>query len=150
MPPYAQPPGPAGFTAAQPSCLTGFPAKAGPARAARPSRRDIRPSQELLPASGPIRPGEERLHIGLCPRQLGWPLAQPVRVGLGVVQAELIPAVLMILPRYVLNNPVALNRFAPEFTGIFPFVVMFIVAAVTTQRERARPPDQDGAASGAG
>ena len=44
----------------------------------------------------------------------------------------------MILLRYVLNNPVALNRFAPEFTGIFPFVVMFIVAAVTTPRERAR------------
>jgi ABC-2 type transport system permease protein len=49
-----------------------------------------------------------------------------------------VPAVLMILLRYVLNNPVALNRFAPEFIGIFPFVVMFIVAAVTTQRERAR------------
>ncbi len=49
-----------------------------------------------------------------------------------------VPAVLMILLRYVLNNPVALNRFAPQFIGIFPFVVMFIVAAVTTQRERAR------------
>jgi ABC-2 type transport system permease protein len=49
-----------------------------------------------------------------------------------------VPAVLMILLRYVLDNPMALNRFAPEFIGIFPFVVMFIVAAVTTQRERAR------------
>ena len=28
MLPYAQPPGPAGFTAAQPSCLTGLPVKA--------------------------------------------------------------------------------------------------------------------------
>jgi ABC-2 type transport system permease protein len=45
-----------------------------------------------------------------------------------------VPALL----RYVLNNPVALNRFAPEFIGVFPFIVMFIVAAVTTQRERAR------------
>jgi len=49
-----------------------------------------------------------------------------------------VPAVLMILLRYVLDSPVALNRFAPEFIGVFPFVVMFIVAAVTTQRERAR------------
>jgi ABC-2 type transport system permease protein len=49
-----------------------------------------------------------------------------------------VPTVLMILLRYVLDNPVALNRFAPEFIGVFPFVVMFIVAAVTTQRERAR------------
>jgi len=49
-----------------------------------------------------------------------------------------VPALLMILLRYVLDNPVALNRFAPEFIGVFPFVIMFIVAAVTTQRERAR------------
>jgi ABC transporter DrrB family efflux protein len=49
-----------------------------------------------------------------------------------------VPAVLMILLRYVLNNALALNRFAPEFIGVFPFVIMFIVAAVTTQRERAR------------
>jgi ABC-2 type transport system permease protein len=49
-----------------------------------------------------------------------------------------VPAVLMILLRYVLDNPLALDRFAPEFIGIFPFVIMFIVAAITTQRERAR------------
>jgi ABC-2 type transport system permease protein len=49
-----------------------------------------------------------------------------------------VPSVLMILLRYVLDNPVALNRFAPEFIGVFPFIIMFIVAAVTTQRERAR------------
>ena len=49
-----------------------------------------------------------------------------------------VPTMLMILLRYVLDDPVALDRFAPEFIGVFPFVVMFIVAAVTTQRERAR------------
>lgn len=49
-----------------------------------------------------------------------------------------VPAVLMILLRYVLDNPLALNRFAPELIGVFPFVIMFIVAAITTQRERAR------------
>jgi ABC transporter DrrB family efflux protein len=49
-----------------------------------------------------------------------------------------VPAVLMILLRYVLNNPLALNRFAPVYIGVFPFVIMFIVTAITTQRERAR------------
>jgi ABC-2 type transport system permease protein len=49
-----------------------------------------------------------------------------------------VPAVLMILLRYVLDNPVALDRLAPVYIGVFPFVIMFIVAAITTQRERAR------------
>ena len=49
-----------------------------------------------------------------------------------------VPTVLMILLRYVLNNPLALNRFAPVYIGVFPFVIMFIVTAITTQRERAR------------
>lgn len=49
-----------------------------------------------------------------------------------------VPSVLMILLRYVLDNKAALNRFAPSYIGVFPFVIMFIVAAITTQRERAR------------
>ena len=49
-----------------------------------------------------------------------------------------VPSLLMILLRYVLDNPLALNRFAPSYIGVFPFVIMFIVAAITTQRERAR------------
>jgi ABC transporter DrrB family efflux protein len=49
-----------------------------------------------------------------------------------------VPSVLMILLRYVLNNPLALNRFAPVYIGVFPFVSMFVVTAITTQRERAR------------
>jgi ABC-2 type transport system permease protein len=48
-----------------------------------------------------------------------------------------VPAVLMILLRYVLSNSLLLNRIAPEYIGVFPFVIMFIVAAITTQRERA-------------
>ena len=55
-----------------------------------------------------------------------------------VVMLIAVPSVLMVLLRYVLNNPAALNRFAPEFIGVFPFIIMFIIAAVTTQRERAR------------
>jgi ABC transporter DrrB family efflux protein len=49
-----------------------------------------------------------------------------------------VPSVLMILLRYTLDSPLALNRFAPVYIGVFPFVTMFIVAAITTQRERAR------------
>ena len=49
-----------------------------------------------------------------------------------------VPTVMMILLRYVLSNALLLNRIAPEYIGVFPFVSMFMVAAVTTQRERAR------------
>jgi ABC-2 type transport system permease protein len=49
-----------------------------------------------------------------------------------------VPSVMMILLRYVLSNPLLLNRVGPEYIGVFPFVIMFIVAAITTQRERAR------------
>jgi ABC transporter DrrB family efflux protein len=55
-----------------------------------------------------------------------------------IVMMLAVPSVMMILLRYVLNNPVALDRFAPIYIGVFPFVIMFIVAAITTQRERAR------------
>ena len=48
-----------------------------------------------------------------------------------------VPAVLMILLRYVVSDSLLLNRVAPEYIGVFPFVIMFIVAAITTQRERA-------------
>jgi ABC-2 type transport system permease protein len=49
-----------------------------------------------------------------------------------------VPSVMMILLRYVLSNPLVLDRVGPEYIGVFPFVIMFIVAAITTQRERAR------------
>ena len=49
-----------------------------------------------------------------------------------------VPTVLMILLRYVVSSSLLLNRVAPEYIGVFPFVIMFIVAAITTQRERAR------------
>lgn len=55
-----------------------------------------------------------------------------------VVMLVVVPSLLMVLLRYVLDNALALNRFAPEFIGVFPFIIMFIITAVTTQRERAR------------
>ncbi|GLW98363.1 ABC transporter permease [Microtetraspora sp. NBRC 16547] len=48
-----------------------------------------------------------------------------------------VPSVLMILLRYVIDDPSAFNRLGPTLLGIFPFVVMFLVTSITTQRERA-------------
>ena len=48
-----------------------------------------------------------------------------------------VPTVMMILLRYVVSDSLVLNRVAPEYIGVFPFVSMFIVAAITTQRERS-------------
>jgi len=55
-----------------------------------------------------------------------------------IVMMLAVPSVMMILLRYVLDNPLVLDRLAPVYIGVFPFVIMFIVAAITTQRERAR------------
>ncbi|HEV2451012.1 MAG TPA: ABC transporter permease [Streptosporangiaceae bacterium] len=48
-----------------------------------------------------------------------------------------VPSVLMILLRYVINNPVVFDRFGPMLLGVFPFVVMFVVTSVGTLRERS-------------
>jgi ABC-2 type transport system permease protein len=47
-----------------------------------------------------------------------------------------VPSLLMILLRYVIDNPVAFDRWAPMLLGVFPFIVMFIVTSVGTLRER--------------
>ena len=48
-----------------------------------------------------------------------------------------VPSVLMILLRYVINNPAEFDRFGPMLLGVFPFVVMFVVTSVATLRERS-------------
>jgi ABC-2 type transport system permease protein len=48
----------------------------------------------------------------------------------------LVPAVLLILLRYVFNQQQRFNQTAPMLLGLFPFVVMFLVASVGTLRER--------------
>jgi ABC-2 type transport system permease protein len=47
-----------------------------------------------------------------------------------------VPTLLMILLRYVFDQPVAFDRIGPMLLCIFPFVVMFIVTSVATLRER--------------
>ncbi|GGU01263.1 ABC transporter permease [Actinomadura citrea] len=47
-----------------------------------------------------------------------------------------VPTLLMILLRYVFDQPTAFDRIGPMLLGLFPFVVMFVVASVATLRER--------------
>jgi ABC-2 type transport system permease protein len=47
-----------------------------------------------------------------------------------------VPSLLMVLLRYVLNQPGVFDRFGPILLGVFPFIVMFIVTSVGTLRER--------------
>ena len=53
-------------------------------------------------------------------------------VGLMVV----VPALLMVLLRYVFDRPGVFDRIGPMLLGLFPFVIMFIVTSVGTLRER--------------
>lgn len=48
----------------------------------------------------------------------------------------LVPAVLMVLLRFMFNSELAFNRIAPAVLGIFPFVIMFLVTSIATLRER--------------
>ncbi|TDD68241.1 ABC transporter permease [Actinomadura darangshiensis] len=47
-----------------------------------------------------------------------------------------VPALLMILLRYVFDQPMLFDRLGPMLLGLFPFIVMFVVASVATLRER--------------
>lgn len=46
------------------------------------------------------------------------------------------PALLMLLLRYVFNDMHAFDRLAPALLGVFPFTLMFLVTSITTLRER--------------
>ncbi|WP_141580266.1 ABC transporter permease [Actinomadura sp. WMMA1423] len=47
-----------------------------------------------------------------------------------------VPALLMVLLRYVFDQPMVFDRIGPMLLGLFPFIVMFVVASVATLRER--------------
>jgi ABC-2 type transport system permease protein len=48
----------------------------------------------------------------------------------------LVPTLLMILLRYVFNSTVVFSHVAPALLGVFPFLIMFLIASITTLRER--------------
>ncbi|MFC4912146.1 ABC transporter permease [Actinomadura gamaensis] len=47
-----------------------------------------------------------------------------------------VPSLLMILLRYVFDEPALFDRVGPMLLGLFPFVIMFVVTSVGTLRER--------------
>jgi ABC-2 type transport system permease protein len=53
-----------------------------------------------------------------------------------VAMLVLVPSLLMVLLRYVLNSEAMFSRLAPALLGVFPFLIMFLVTSVTTLRER--------------
>ena len=53
-----------------------------------------------------------------------------------VVMLILVPTLLMILLRYVFNSTIVFSHVVPALLGVFPFLMMFIIASITTLRER--------------
>ncbi|NBH06106.1 ABC transporter permease [Amycolatopsis sp. SID8362] len=53
-----------------------------------------------------------------------------------VVMLILVPTLLMVLLRYVFNSTAVFSRVAPALLGVFPFLIMFLIASITTLRER--------------
>ncbi|MEO5877309.1 MAG: ABC transporter permease [Streptosporangiaceae bacterium] len=47
-----------------------------------------------------------------------------------------VPTLMMVLLRYVFNDPAAFDRIGPMLLGVFPFAIMFVVTSVGTLRER--------------
>ncbi|SEG28946.1 ABC-2 type transport system permease protein [Thermomonospora echinospora] len=48
-----------------------------------------------------------------------------------------VPSLLMILLRYVLDQPGMFDRVGPMLLGVFPLIIMFVVTSVGTLRERS-------------
>lgn len=48
----------------------------------------------------------------------------------------LVPALLMVLLRYVFDDEQTFSHIAPALLGIFPFLLMFLVTSIATLRER--------------
>ncbi|ONI70622.1 antibiotic ABC transporter permease [Actinosynnema sp. ALI-1.44] len=53
-----------------------------------------------------------------------------------VAMLLLLPSLLMVLLRFVFNSEQAFSRAAPALLGVFPFIIMFMIASITTLRER--------------
>jgi ABC-2 type transport system permease protein len=53
-----------------------------------------------------------------------------------VAMMILLPALLTIVMRYVLNSSDTFEHIAPSLLAIFPFIIMFLITSVATLRER--------------
>jgi ABC-2 type transport system permease protein len=63
-------------------------------------------------------------------------LTQILRDRRTVALLLVVPSVLMLLFRYVFDNPLLFDRLAPALLGVFPFVIMFLITSVAMLRER--------------
>jgi ABC-2 type transport system permease protein len=54
-----------------------------------------------------------------------------------VAMLVVVPALLMVVLRYVFDDKRAFSHLAPALLGIFPFLLMFLVTSIATQRERS-------------
>ena len=83
------------------------------------------------------------VQVRRAPIDLGTTLATARRVLLQlrhdprtVALLVVVPALLMVLLRYVFNSAERFSAIAPTLLGIFPFTLMFLVTSITTLRER--------------
>jgi ABC-2 type transport system permease protein len=53
-----------------------------------------------------------------------------------VALVVVVPSLLMVLLRYVFDSAQFFSRIAPALLGFFPFLMMFLIASITTLRER--------------
>lgn len=53
-----------------------------------------------------------------------------------VAMLVLMPALLLLLLRYVFNSAQIFDHIAPSLLGVFPFIIMFMISSITTLRER--------------
>jgi ABC-2 type transport system permease protein len=53
-----------------------------------------------------------------------------------VVLIVVVPSLLMVLLRYVFDSASFFSHIAPALLGFFPFLMMFLIASITTLRER--------------
>ncbi|WP_410672669.1 ABC transporter permease [Amycolatopsis sp. cmx-4-68] len=53
-----------------------------------------------------------------------------------VVMLVGVPTLLMVLLRYVFDSARVFSHLAPALLGVFPFLIMFLIASITTLRER--------------
>ena len=56
--------------------------------------------------------------------------------GRTVAMLVLMPALLLVLLRYVCNSERIFSHLAPSLLGVFPFLIMFMISSITTLRER--------------
>lgn len=49
----------------------------------------------------------------------------------------IVPCILLSLLRWLFNDTIAVfNHIGPQFLGLFPFIIMFLITSITTLRER--------------